>query len=376
MSKLRRKKPKVKMRSYGGGEKIPVVKSGGDFYLADQKYDNLGHGEFSGQTTGKLEGPSKRAIKGKGKKSANVRVTNEKGDPIFLQDTSSMKIKNDYSSMKSMGQAVAKWTSPFAQEGDPVKKTSAVDYAMSQGWGSKDKAGKFTLSKEGAKKFTEWKKSNKDKKPKPTDTETKTKTTFTPTAKTKSKVKPLEKVEKRGGEGFGEMGTVTEKTKVNLPQFSDDVTLSKQRFASKEEADKDRERRDMARMQRAVDSANAPEKLMEGLSRKEKRQMARYDKQAKRGSEESKEKRRATATDITQAIGRAMEAYAGKTPTAAGTSKREELKKKKEDENKNKDSTKKEGLADLAGDELFKADDKKESTTTITTTPKPKATNP
>ena len=74
MSKLRRKKPKIKMRSYGGGEKIPVVKSGGDFYLADKKYDNLGHGEFSGQTTGKLEGPSKRAIKGKGKKSANVRA--------------------------------------------------------------------------------------------------------------------------------------------------------------------------------------------------------------------------------------------------------------------------------------------------------------
>lgn len=113
MSKLKRKKPKVKMRSYGDGEKVPVVKSGGDFYLADQKYDNLGHGEFSGQTTGKLEGPSKRAIKGKGKKSANVRVTNEGGDPIFLKDTSPMKMKNDYSSMKSMGQAIAKWTSPM-----------------------------------------------------------------------------------------------------------------------------------------------------------------------------------------------------------------------------------------------------------------------
>jgi len=128
MSKLRRGKeqrkadreqkkqtPKVKMRSYGGGEKLPIVKTGKDFYLADQKYDNLGVGEFSGQKTGKLEGPSKRAIKGKGKKSANVRVADkqdEVGNEIFLKDTSPMNMKNDYSSMKSMGQAVAKWTSP------------------------------------------------------------------------------------------------------------------------------------------------------------------------------------------------------------------------------------------------------------------------
>ncbi len=128
MSKLRRGKeqrkadreqkkqtPKVKMRSYGGGEKLPIVKTGKDFYLADQKYDNLGVGEFSGQKTGKLEGPSKRAIKGKGKKSGNVRVADkqdEVGNEIFLKDTSLMKMKNDYSSMKSMGQAIAKWTSP------------------------------------------------------------------------------------------------------------------------------------------------------------------------------------------------------------------------------------------------------------------------
>jgi hypothetical protein len=116
--KEKRQAPKVKMRSYGDGEKLPIVKSGGDFYLADQKYDNLGHGEFEGQMTGKLQGPSKRAIKGKGKKSANVRVgygedrASDDGDPIFLQDTSPINIKNDYSSMRSMGQAVAKWTSP------------------------------------------------------------------------------------------------------------------------------------------------------------------------------------------------------------------------------------------------------------------------
>ena len=114
----KRQTPKVKMRSYGGGEKLPIVQTGKDFYLADQKYDNLGHGEFEGQMTGKLQGPSKRAIKGKGKKSANVRVghgsnrASDDGDAVFLEDTSTKKMKNDYSSMKSMGQAIASWTSP------------------------------------------------------------------------------------------------------------------------------------------------------------------------------------------------------------------------------------------------------------------------
>jgi hypothetical protein len=91
MSKLKNRKPKVKFRSYGSGEKLPIVKSEGNFYLADQSYENIGHGDFIGQNTTKLEGPSKRAIKGKGKKSKNVRVYNDKGDPIFLEDTSSMK---------------------------------------------------------------------------------------------------------------------------------------------------------------------------------------------------------------------------------------------------------------------------------------------
>tara|TARA_X000001382_G_scaffold7008_1_gene5411 strand:- start:4734 stop:5525 length:792 start_codon:yes stop_codon:yes gene_type:complete len=91
MSKLKNRKPKVKFRSYGSGEKLPIVKSDGNFYLADQSYENIGHGDFIGQNTTKLEGPSKRAIRGKGKKSKNVRVYNDKGDPIFLEDTSSMK---------------------------------------------------------------------------------------------------------------------------------------------------------------------------------------------------------------------------------------------------------------------------------------------
>ena len=301
MSKLRRKKPKVKMRSYGSGEKLPVVKSGKDFYLADEKFDSKGHGKFVGQTTGKLEGPSKRAIKGKGKKSGNVRVSSklEVGDPIFLEDTSPMKMKNDYSSMKSMGQAVARWTSPLSAKGvasgagNIIKKTSAVDYAMSQGWGSKDKTGKFTLSKDGAKKFTEWKKSNKDKKPKPTATKTKA------PVEPKSKVEPLEKVEKRG-EGINSMGEATYKTDVNLPQFSDSVTLSTSKITTKEEADKSRERRDNERMQKAVDTANASETLLKG---KEKRKLAQYDRQAKRGSEESKLKRRTAATKGVQALG-------------------------------------------------------------------------
>ena len=94
MSPYMQKKPKIKMRSYAEGEELPVVKSKQglfkkpEFYLADQKYDNLGHGDFQGQYTGKLEGPSQRAIKGKGKKVGNVRVMSKGGDPIFLQDTS------------------------------------------------------------------------------------------------------------------------------------------------------------------------------------------------------------------------------------------------------------------------------------------------
>ena len=113
------------MKSYGGGEELPIVKSKQglfkkpEFYLADQKYDSLGHGDFVGQNTGKLEGPSQRAIKGKGKKAKNVRVYSEfgKGDPIFLQDTSPMKQK--YSSQSGMESAVKRWQSPHKLTGDP-----------------------------------------------------------------------------------------------------------------------------------------------------------------------------------------------------------------------------------------------------------------
>jgi hypothetical protein len=121
------RKPKIKMRSYGEGKELPIVKSKQglfkkpEFYLADQKYDNLGHGDFEGQYTGKLEGPSQRAIKGKGKKAKNVRVHSEGGDPIFLQDTSPMKQK--YSSQSGMESAVKRWQSPHKLTGDPDKST-------------------------------------------------------------------------------------------------------------------------------------------------------------------------------------------------------------------------------------------------------------
>jgi len=121
------KKPKIKMRSYGGGKELPIVKDKQglfkkpEFYLADQKYDNLGHGSFEGQTTGKLKGSSQRAIKGKGKKAKNVRVENEGGDPIFLQDTS--PIKQKYSSQSGMESAVKRWQSPNKLTGNPDKST-------------------------------------------------------------------------------------------------------------------------------------------------------------------------------------------------------------------------------------------------------------
>jgi hypothetical protein len=130
------RKPKVKMRSYGG-EELPIVKTKEglfkkpEFYLADEKFDSLGHGDFVGQDTGKLEGPSKRAIKGKGKKAKNVRVYSEggDGDPIFLQDTS--PIKQKYSSQSGMESAVKRWQSPnklTANSMSPMQDNGTFDY--------------------------------------------------------------------------------------------------------------------------------------------------------------------------------------------------------------------------------------------------------
>ena len=171
--KQKRQAPKVKMRSYGDGEKLPIVKSGGDFYLADQKYDNLGHGEFEGQMTGKLQGPSKRAIKGKGKKSANVRVghgenrASDDGNVIFLEDTSPIKIKNDYSSMRSMGQAVAKWTSPHKLTGKVSRKEqdkeSVKKYGVAGSSKRTEKAKKSIAKDEAKAKKKEYKESEEGK---------------------------------------------------------------------------------------------------------------------------------------------------------------------------------------------------------------------
>ena len=147
------------MRSYGGGKELPIVKEKQglfkkpEFYLADQKYDNLGHGDFEGQYTGKLEGSSQRAIKGKGKKAKNVRVYSEGGDPIFLQDTSPMKQK--YSSQSGMESAVKRWQSPHKLTGDPDKST--FNYAdKNRAKTEKEKYG--VTSKKGEKEIAKEKK--------------------------------------------------------------------------------------------------------------------------------------------------------------------------------------------------------------------------
>jgi len=151
------RKPKTKMKSYGGGEELPIVKDKQglfkkpEFYLADQKYDNLGHGTFEGQYTGKLEGPSQRAIKGKGKKAKNVRVNSEGGDPIFLQDTSPMEQK--YSSQSGMDSAVKRWKSPMklTSKDDP----NAELYEAKHGKGSATKSSAGTgLRNLGEKKYS------------------------------------------------------------------------------------------------------------------------------------------------------------------------------------------------------------------------------
>jgi len=100
MSKLKGRKPKTKMRSYGEGVELPVrkVKEGlfkkPEFYLADEKFTDIGHGDYIGQDSSKLHGPSKRAIKGKGKKSGDVYVDvignpdETQSDPSYLEHVS------------------------------------------------------------------------------------------------------------------------------------------------------------------------------------------------------------------------------------------------------------------------------------------------
>lgn len=237
---------------------------------------------------------------------------------------SPVRLENKYSSMKSMGQAVARWTSPLSQKGQSFGVLKSDE--RERGKGKVDAQGNYEFSPEkwmqnGYTYDTgEFVKNPKYlSKPQPgSDPRAAANTKLgiekpipkyikrpeeepkkKPKAPAKSKFKPLEKVEKRG-EGINSMGEATYKTDVNLPQFSDPVTLSTSKITTKEEADKSRERRDNERMQKAVELANASETLLKG---KEKRKLAQYDRQAKRGSEESKLKRRTAATKGVQALG-------------------------------------------------------------------------
>ena len=232
---------------------------------------------------------------------------------------SPVRLENDYSSMKSMGQAVARWTSPLGKKDESYgvlkpdwhrgkvdaqgnyerieKETGRYDYSpnpfvKNPEYLSKPQPGSDPRAAANTKLGIEKPIPKYIKRP---EEEPKKKTK----APAKPKFKPLEKVEKRG-EGINSMGEATYKTDVNLPQFSDPVTLSTSKITTKEEADKSRERRDNERMQKAVDTANASETLLKG---KEKRKLAQYDRQAKRGSEESKLKRRTAASKGVQALG-------------------------------------------------------------------------
>jgi len=265
----------------------------------------------SGKEYSLVQHTTENVVKGDTIRPGNApRVDNfiQGGDYTIIETKpKNFKIKDDYSSMRSMGQAISAWTSPMKLKeglGDPVaasspeydkyqsrlkkqfrsSKDSGVGYYYDNGnmmyfdkkhfeptkpgeAPTKTKGGSF---KNGAwvkkgEKITSLSKAKKGPIP-----------NYKP--KAKAKAKPLEKVEKRGGKGF-EGFTRTNLMGPSQPGDSDYQT----NIVSKEEEAQDRERKDMARMQRAVDSANAPEKLMEGLSRKEKRQMARYDSKKERG---------------------------------------------------------------------------------------------
>ncbi len=99
-------------------------------FFSQGNYQSRENTLIIGQYTGKLEGPSQRAIKGKGKKAKNVRVHSQGGDPIFLQDTSPMEQK--YSSQSGMESAVKRWQSPHKLNGDPDKPAGAGFYDESK----------------------------------------------------------------------------------------------------------------------------------------------------------------------------------------------------------------------------------------------------
>ena len=328
----------------------PKVKDG---YVMGGDYIKKSTGEkITGESTGKIK-VDKKGIK-------YVEDIDNPSDTTHLKNIG--PIQQKYSSMQSMGQAVAKWTSPLAQkkhtkeqrdqlhsqkkyplkggsdiqvegryvarpdfinEGDDPGKipfqptTSIYEFSKDHGSGKRDAQGNFqyVTTYDSSNFPTKKKNPNYLSKPQPgsdpraaantklgiekpipigirkPEEEPKKKTK----APTKPKFEPIEKVEKRGGEGFEGF------TRTNLMGPSQPGDSQQQvNIVSKEEEAKDRERKDMARMQRAVDSANAPEKLMEGLSRKEKRQMARYDRKKERGLTPEKAVK---ATETVQTIG-------------------------------------------------------------------------
>ena len=315
----RNKKPVKKLSGENTG-KIKKDKSGKDYSLIQETTENF----IKGDTIKPGNLPRVDSFIQGGDYKVSETPESKKRATDEPRTFSPVRLENKYSSMKSMGQAVARWTSPLSKKGESygVLKSDKRE----RGKGKVDAQGNYEFSPEKWMRsgYTydtgEFVKNPKYlSKPQPGSNPQAAANTKLgiekpipkyikrpeeqPKKKTKTsgkeKFKPLEKVEKRG-EGINSMGEATYKTDINLPQFSDPVTLSTSKITTKEEADKSRERRDNERMQKAVSTANASETLLKG---KEKRKLAQYDRQAKRGSEESKLKRRTAATKGVQALG-------------------------------------------------------------------------
>jgi hypothetical protein len=365
-------------------------------------------GDYIKKSTGeKITGESTGKIKLDKKGIKYVEDLDNPSDTTHLKNIG--PIQQKYSSMKSMGQAVAKWTSPLAQkkhtkeqrdqlssqkkypvkgaadiqvegryvaspdlinEGDdpgkiPFKPTKSIsEFSKDHGSGKRDAQGNFQyITTYDSSNFpTKKKNPNYLSKPQPgSDPRAAANTKLgiekpipkyikrpeeEPKKKTKApakpKFEPLEKVEKRGGEGFEGF------TRTNLMGPSQPGDSQQQvNIVSKEEEAKDRERKDMARMQRAVDSANDSEKLMAGLNRKEKRKMARYDRKKERGLTPEKAVK---ATEAVQTIGSFLADLkpGGTKVEKAGVAAEQPKKDKDKDKDKDKpgnDGT--QGLTDL-----------------------------
>ncbi len=371
-----------------------------DGYVMGGDYIKKSTGEkITGESTGKIK-VDKKGIK-------YVEDLDNPSDTTHLKNIG--PIQQKYSSMKSMGQAVAKWTSPLAQkkhtkeqrdqlssqkkypvkgaadiqvegryvaspdlinEGNdpgkiPFKPTKSIsEFSKDHGSGKRDAQGNFQyITTYDSSNFpTKKKNPNYLSKPQPgSDPRAAANTKLgiekpipkyikrpeeEPKKKTKApakpKFEPLEKVEKRGGEGFEGF------TRTNLMGPSQPGDSQQQvNIVSKEEEAKDRERKDMARMQRAVDSANDSEKLMAGLNRKEKRKMARYDRKKERGLTPEKAVK---ATEAVQTIGSFLADLkpGGTKVEKAGVAAEQPKKDKDKDKDKDKpgnDGT--QGLTDL-----------------------------